>query len=114
MSPAGAVMNAVIYVLRVAVASRNRPAQRLVFSSTPLLELALILYGIGDAIEPLRKYEGYWPASRSVTAKSPRVVLRDSCFQRRARCSDVEDSIRTSQNIEKSALGHFDPFITRS
>jgi hypothetical protein len=56
------------------------PYEGFLLCPTPFLELAFILYGVGDAVEPLREYQRYRPTRRGVTAKGAGIVLSNSYF----------------------------------
>jgi hypothetical protein len=56
------------------------PYESFFLRPTPLLQLALIFYGVCDAVEPLGEHQRYWPASRGITAKGPGVMLSNSYF----------------------------------
>src|SRR5207302_488937 len=90
------------------------PYEGLLLRPTPLLQFPFIFHGICDAIKPLREYERYWSASRGIAAKGSGIVLSNSYFQRRARCSYVEASVRASKNIKKSALSHFHHLVIQT
>ena len=81
--------------------------ERFLFRPAPLLEFAIVLYGVGDAVEPLREYQRHWPASRGVPAKGSGIVLSNPYLERRPGYADLEAAVRASENIKKGAFTHF-------
>src|SRR5579864_6566770 len=72
----------------------------------PLLELALILDGVRDPIEPSREKKCDGSSCRGVAAECTGVVLGYSDFERSAGYSNIETPIRAAQDVEKSSFRH--------
>src|SRR6185312_12170987 len=81
--------------------------ESLLFRPAPFLQLALVLDRVGDTIEPLRENQCHRTPGCSEATKRSRIMLSNPYFKRGSRRSDVEASIGTAEDVEKSSFHHF-------